>query len=54
MLRALLKDESGATAVEYGLITALVAVAAMSGMRFLGTSLGSLFTSIGTTLTTSP
>ena len=54
MFRALLKDESGATAIEYSLIMAMVAVAAMSGMRFLGTSLGSLFTSVGNTLTSSP
>jgi pilus assembly protein Flp/PilA len=47
---ALLKDESGATAIEYGLIAALVAIAAMGGMRLLGTSLNSIFTSVGTTL----
>ena len=29
-------DESGATAIEYGLIAALIAVAAMSGMKALG------------------
>ena len=54
MLLALIKDESGATAIEYSLIMALVAVAAISGMRYLGTSLGSLFSTIGTTLRASP
>ena len=44
------KDESGATAIEYGLIAALVAVAAIVGMTALGTSLNSIFTSVSTTL----
>jgi pilus assembly protein Flp/PilA len=50
MLARLLKDESGATAIEYSLIAALVAVAAIGGMRLLGTSLNSMFTTVGTTL----
>ena len=33
-------DEAGATAIEYGLIAALIAVAAITGMTSLGTSLG--------------
>ena len=41
------KDESGATAIEYGLIAALVAVVAIAGMTTLGTKLSSLFTGIG-------
>ncbi|BCB21768.1 Flp family type IVb pilin [Bosea sp. ANAM02] len=41
------KDESGATAIEYGLIAALVAVAAIAGMTTLGTKLSALFTGIG-------
>ena len=44
------KDESGATAIEYGLIAALVAVAAIVGMTALGTSLNTIFTSVSTTL----
>jgi pilus assembly protein Flp/PilA len=47
---AFFKDESGATAIEYGLIAALVAIAAMGGMALLGTSLNSLFSAAGTTL----
>ena len=46
----LARDEAGATAIEYGLIAALVAIAAMGGMRLLGTALNSIFTSVGTTL----
>jgi pilus assembly protein Flp/PilA len=44
------KDESGATAIEYGLIAALVAVAAIIGMTALGSSLNSIFSSVSTTL----
>jgi pilus assembly protein Flp/PilA len=44
------KDESGATAIEYGLIAALVAVAAIVGMTALGTSLNTIFTGVSTTL----
>ena len=44
------KDESGATAIEYGLIAALVAVAAIVGMTALSTSLNSIFSSVSTTL----
>ena len=47
---SVVRDESGATAIEYGLIAALVAIAAMGGMRLLGTSLNSIFTNVGTTL----
>jgi pilus assembly protein Flp/PilA len=53
MLR-LLRDESGATAIEYGLIAALVAIAAMGGMSLLGTSLNSMFSNVGSTLQTAP
>ena len=37
------KDESGATAIEYGLIAALVSVAAIAALRGLGDSLSNLF-----------
>jgi len=50
LLNAIARDESGATAIEYGLIAALVAIAAMGGMRLLGTALNSIFSSVGTTL----
>lgn len=45
-----LKNESGATAIEYGLIAALIAVAIMAGAGALGTSLDSKFSSIATTV----
>ncbi|MCU0832096.1 MAG: Flp family type IVb pilin [Rhizobiaceae bacterium] len=44
------KDESGATAIEYGLIAALIAVAIIGGARALGTSLNNRFTSLSTTV----
>jgi pilus assembly protein Flp/PilA len=40
------KDESGATAIEYGLIAALIAVAAILGMTAVGDKLQALFDGI--------
>jgi pilus assembly protein Flp/PilA len=45
-----LKDESGATAIEYGLIAALVSVGAILALTALGTQLNALFTRISTAL----
>jgi pilus assembly protein Flp/PilA len=46
MFTQLIRDESGATAIEYGLIAALVAVAIIVALTALGTSLDALFTGI--------
>lgn len=46
------KDESGATAIEYGLIAALIAVAIIGAATFLGGSLSSMFNKVGTKLNT--
>ncbi len=43
LLRALIADEQGATAIEYGLIAALTAVAAITAMNGLGTQLKKTF-----------
>jgi pilus assembly protein Flp/PilA len=43
MFTAFLRDEQGATAIEYGLIAALVAVAIIIAVEQLGVSLGSLY-----------
>ena len=43
-----LKDESGATAIEYGLIAALIAVVIISGVTVLGTNLNAKFTDVST------
>jgi pilus assembly protein Flp/PilA len=39
----LMQDESGATAIEYGLIAALVSVAAITALQAMGTSLKDIF-----------
>jgi len=52
LLRKLRKDEQGATAIEYGLIAALIAVAAIVAMTAIGTSLSSLFTTVSSKLDT--
>ena len=46
----LLKNEDGATAIEYGLIAALIAVAAVTVMGTVGTNLSSTFNSIASNL----
>lgn len=47
-----LRDEEGATAIEYGLIAGLIGVALVVTLTQLGTDLGLLFTSISGTITT--
>ena len=49
MLKFILKlrrDEEGATAIEYGLIAALISVAAIAAMTALGDSLQTMFTAV--------
>ena len=48
----LLRDEQGATAIEYGLIAALIAVAAITAMQSLGGELKKTFSTVSTTLST--
>jgi pilus assembly protein Flp/PilA len=45
-----MKDESGATAIEYGLIAALVAVVLVTALTALGGSLNKTFTGVSDTL----
>jgi pilus assembly protein Flp/PilA len=52
MLR-LMRDESGATAIEYGLIASLIAVGIISGASALGTNLSLSFTYIAGLMKTS-
>jgi pilus assembly protein Flp/PilA len=40
------RDESGATAIEYGLIAALVSVVIITGLTLIGTSLNTMFTKV--------
>ena len=46
----LLRDEQGATAIEYGLIAALIAVAAITAMQSLGSELNTTFNTVSTEL----
>ena len=52
-LAKFVKDESGATAIEYGLIAAGISVAIITIVNNLGTKLQSTFSSISTQLNTS-
>ena len=50
ILRKLIRGEKGATAIEYGLIAALIAVAAITAMQGLGTQLNTTFTNVSTAM----
>ncbi|HEX3423408.1 MAG TPA: Flp family type IVb pilin [Sphingomicrobium sp.] len=50
ILRLLSVDERGATAIEYGLIVALIAVAAIGGMQSLGGGVGGMWGKLQTTM----
>lgn len=55
LLSRFIHDESGATAIEYGLIAALIAVVLITGATTLGTNLKTKFTAIATKIgTTTP
>ena len=45
------QDESGVTAIEYGLIAGLIAVVIITAVTTVGTNLQTMFTTIGTALT---
>jgi pilus assembly protein Flp/PilA len=49
-IRRFLKDESGATAIEYGLIAALVSVAIIAALSLLGTELNATFSTVASNL----
>ena len=46
-------DEMGQDLIEYALVTALVALGAVASLKSVSTKIGTVYTSIGTTLTTS-
>jgi pilus assembly protein Flp/PilA len=50
-LKEFIADESGATAIEYGLIAALISVAVIGVMKTTGTNLRSTFTKVSSNLT---
>ena len=45
-----IKDEDGATAIEYGLIAALVSVAAIGALTAMGNSLSTMFNTVSSSL----
>ncbi len=45
-----IRDEKGATAVEYGLMVALIAIVIIVAVYFLGTNLSTLFNDVGTSV----
>ncbi len=50
-IQRFLEDESGATAIEYGLISGLVAVGIIATLTALGDSLNAMFSSVAGTVT---
>ena len=48
ILSSVMGDENGATAIEYGLIAALIAVVTIAGLTTLGTTLNSRYNAIAT------
>lgn len=49
-IKAFIKDESGATMIEYGLVAALVSVAAIAALQLLGTQLQVIFNTVSSYL----
>ena len=54
LMSRFIKDESGATAIEYGLIAALIAVALIVGATAIGESLNEKFTNVADIIENSP
>jgi pilus assembly protein Flp/PilA len=49
-LNAMIRDEDGATMVEYGLLVALIALVALGAIQTVGGNLSTLFTNVGSSL----
>ncbi len=52
MIKSFLRDESGATAIEYGLIGTLISIAIIVGATSVGSALNSKFDSVATSVDT--
>jgi pilus assembly protein Flp/PilA len=50
LISRFVRDESGATAIEYGLIAALIAVVIITALTTIGTKLSATFTSVSSSL----
>jgi pilus assembly protein Flp/PilA len=51
-IQKFIRDDDGVTAIEYGLIAALIAVVIIAAVTIIGTQLRTTFTKIGTALST--
>lgn len=51
MFKQFIRDEEGVTAIEYGLIAALIAIVIITAVQLIGTNLNIIFQFIGDTLT---
>ncbi|SEB21262.1 Flp family type IVb pilin [Paraburkholderia sartisoli] len=51
LIRDFAREEDGVTAIEYGLLAALISVAIIAAVGVIGTQLNDTFTTIGTKLT---
>ena len=49
-LKRALRDDSGASAIEYGLLAALIAVAAIGAFQLVGSNLSTVFSNVATAL----
>lgn len=52
MIKNFMREEDGVTAIEYGLIAALIAIIIIAAVRTIGTQLNITFGKVGTALTT--
>jgi pilus assembly protein Flp/PilA len=52
-IRKFFKSEAGATAIEYGLIAALISVVIIAALQLTGSSLQKVFNNVGSTLSSS-
>lgn len=50
VIAKLLRDDAGATAIEYGLIAALISVAIIGGLTLVGTNLSTTFSNVASSL----
>ncbi|HTT79746.1 MAG TPA: Flp family type IVb pilin [Stellaceae bacterium] len=50
LIQRLLQNDEGATAIEYGLIAALISIAAIAAFRLVGTNLSSIFNTVANDL----
>jgi len=50
LFQTFLRDESGATAIEYGLIAALIAVVIIGAVQLVGSNLSTTFTTVSTNI----